>query len=252
MVEDDERPDHRRDNRANTVESLREVDTNLRVLWRTADGDVWVRSGFEATKAITDDENGRTEASERAVEDTWPCDKRADAVQAQSPDESCFVAVMAQNPVGVAERSQRIRAEVGCLQTRRACTGDVQDVLKMFRELSSLSPLVIAALQRMLLQPARRHRCGSGNGTGGLRERRDRCEELSPYYLSASMELLRQLRLSDMLRPRTHGYHLACSMVTNDLLPCLGPVPSLLRPAAMLHCRRFPPHALSTTSRQSP
>lgn len=132
MVEDDERPDHRRDNRANTVESLREVDTNLRVLWRTADGDVWVRSGFEATKAITDDENGRAEASERAVEDTWPCDKRADAVQAQSPDERCFVAVMAQNPVGVAERSQRIRAEVGCLQTRRACTGDVQDVLKMF------------------------------------------------------------------------------------------------------------------------
>lgn len=128
------------------------------------------------------------------------------------------------------------------------------------RELSSLSPLVIAALQRMLLQPARRHRCGSGNGTGGLRERRDRCEELSPYYLSASMELLRQLRLSDMLRPRTHGYHLACSMVTNDLLPCLGPVPSLLRPAAMLHCRRFPrtpsPHlqtiAIGLTFARSP
>jgi hypothetical protein len=55
------------------IERLREVDTNLRVLRRTANGDVRIRSCFQGPKAVTNDENSRTETAERSIEDAWPC-----------------------------------------------------------------------------------------------------------------------------------------------------------------------------------
>lgn len=85
------------------IESLGEIDTNLGVLRRTADGDVGVGSSLEGSKSVTNDENGGAETAEGPVQDARPGDERANSVQAQTPDEDRLVAIVAEDPVGVAE-----------------------------------------------------------------------------------------------------------------------------------------------------
>ena len=114
------------------IESLREIDPNLRILRRSANRDIRVRRSLQTAQAIANNENGGAEASERAIQDTRPRHERSDAVQAETPDESRFVAVVAQDPVGVAEGGERVCAEVGGLETGGAGAGDVETVLEVF------------------------------------------------------------------------------------------------------------------------
>ena len=68
------------------------------------------------------------------MQDARPGDQGTDTVKAETPDEDRLEAVVAQDPVGMAERSQRVGAEICCLETGRASTGDAQSVLKVLVE----------------------------------------------------------------------------------------------------------------------
>jgi hypothetical protein len=48
------------------IESLRKVDTDLRVLRRPTNRNVRIRRRLQTTQSISDNENGSAEASERA------------------------------------------------------------------------------------------------------------------------------------------------------------------------------------------
>ena len=67
MIENGIAPNHRREHSPDAIERLRQIDTNLRVLWRTADGDVRVRSRLETTQTVSNDEDCSAETSEAAV-----------------------------------------------------------------------------------------------------------------------------------------------------------------------------------------
>lgn len=115
-----------------TIESLREIDPNFRVFGRSTDRDIRVRRSLQTSQAVTNDEDSRAETSERSVQDARPCYQRSDSVEAEAPDESGFVAIVAEDPVRMAKGGERVGAEVGGLQTRGAGAGDVQDVLEVF------------------------------------------------------------------------------------------------------------------------
>ena len=114
------------------IERLREIDPDLRVLRRSTNRNIRVRRRLQTSQAIANNKDSSAESAERAIQDTGPSDQAADAVQAKAPDESGFVAVVAKYPVGVAEGRERVGAEVGGLQARRASTRNFEDVLKMF------------------------------------------------------------------------------------------------------------------------
>lgn len=111
---------------------MREIDPNLRILRRSANRDIRVRRSLQTAQPIANNENRGAEASERAVQDARPRYERSDAVQAEAPDESRFVAVVAQDPIGVAEGGERVCAEVSGLETGGAGAGDVETVLEVF------------------------------------------------------------------------------------------------------------------------
>ena len=52
---------------ARTVERLRYVDANLRVSRWTADGDIWISSGFQRAESVSDNEDCSAEATKRLV-----------------------------------------------------------------------------------------------------------------------------------------------------------------------------------------
>lgn len=104
--------EYRSNDGANSIEGLRQVDTEFRVARRTADCDVWVRSSLKRSQAIADDENGGTEAAKRPVEDARPGDQSAKRVEAQSPYEHQLVSKVAEDPVGMSQTRQWICAKV--------------------------------------------------------------------------------------------------------------------------------------------
>lgn len=134
MVEDGITPNDRRKHSPDTIERLRSIDPNLRVLRRTADGNVWVRSSLKTPQPVTDDEYGSAETSEAAMQNAWPSNQGANAIEAKTPDEDDLEAVVAEQPVGVAEGGERVGAEVGGLQAGGAGFGDAEGVLEVLVE----------------------------------------------------------------------------------------------------------------------
>lgn len=116
MVEDHVGSDHRRQHSANPIERLREIDTDLRVPRRTADGNIWVRRCLQGAQSVPNNEYGSAEAAERAMNEARPGYQGSDPIETQSPDERDLVAVVAEKPVRMSERCQGICAEVGCLE----------------------------------------------------------------------------------------------------------------------------------------
>lgn len=96
VLKEDVRPKHWRNDGADTVESLGEVDTDLRVSRRPADGDIWIRRGFQGSKSITDDEDSCAEPAERSIYQARPCYQGANAVEAEAPYEDDLEAVVSQ------------------------------------------------------------------------------------------------------------------------------------------------------------
>ena len=67
-----------------------------------------IGSCLQRTKAVANDEDCCTEASERSMKDTRPCYEGSYAIQAEPPDEDAFVTVVSKKIIRMAERSQRI------------------------------------------------------------------------------------------------------------------------------------------------
>jgi hypothetical protein len=114
------------------IKSLRKIYPNLTVLRRPTNRNVRIRRSLQTPQSIANNKNRRAETPETPVQNTRPGDQRSDSVQAKAPDESGFVAVVAQDPVGVAEGGERVGAEVGGLEARGAGAGDVEGVLEVF------------------------------------------------------------------------------------------------------------------------
>jgi hypothetical protein len=114
------------------IKSLRKIYPNLTVLRRPTNRNVRIRRSLQTPQSIANNKNRRAETPETPIQNTRPGDQRSDAVQAEAPDESCFVAVVAQDPVCVAEGGEGVGAEVGGLETGGAGAGDVEGVLEVF------------------------------------------------------------------------------------------------------------------------
>lgn len=114
------------------IKSLREIDSYLTILWRPTNRNIRIRRRLQTPQPIPNNKNRRTEPPKRPVQNTRPGHQRSNAVQAEAPDESRFVAVVAQDPVGVAEGGEGVGAEVGGLEAGGAGAGDVEGVLKVF------------------------------------------------------------------------------------------------------------------------
>jgi hypothetical protein len=110
--EEDVRPQHGRDDGADAVEGLRDVDAHLGELWRAADGDVRVRRRLEAAEPVPYDEDARAEPAEGFGLDGRDGEEGADSVEAQTPDEDGPVAKVAQDPGCMSERGKRVCSDM--------------------------------------------------------------------------------------------------------------------------------------------
>jgi hypothetical protein len=97
------------------IKSLRKINPNLRILRRPTNRNIRISRRLQTPQSIPNNENRRTETPKTPIQNARPGYERSDAVETQAPDESCFVAVVAQDPVGVAERGEGVGAEVGGL-----------------------------------------------------------------------------------------------------------------------------------------
>lgn len=68
------------------------------------------------------------------MQNARPRHEGPNAVQTQSPNEDDFVAVVAEQPVGVAQRCEWVGAEVGGLQAGGSRASDSEGVLEVFVE----------------------------------------------------------------------------------------------------------------------
>lgn len=88
---------------ADGLHGLREVEPHLGVLWGTAHREVWVCSGLEGPETGSDDEGGSAESPEGSLHCCWPEEEGADAVDAETGHEGCFVAPFAEDVRGEGE-----------------------------------------------------------------------------------------------------------------------------------------------------
>jgi len=85
-------------------------------LWDYRTRDVRVGCGLERAKSVADDEDGSAEAAKGAMENARPGHKGAYAVETKPPHEDRLEAIMAEDPVGMTQRGERVGSEVGSLQ----------------------------------------------------------------------------------------------------------------------------------------
>jgi hypothetical protein len=114
------------------IKGLRKIDSYLGVLGRPTNRNIRIRRRLQTPQPISNNENRRAKAPKRPIQDARPGHQRSDAVQTETPDEGRFVAVVAQDPVGVAEGGEGVGAEVGGLQAGGAGASDIERVLEVF------------------------------------------------------------------------------------------------------------------------
>lgn len=114
------------DDRANSLERLRKLKTELSPLRRTADSNVRVGGGLESGQTRADDEHRTAEATKASLNSGGPEHEGTDAVDAETEHEGVAVSEFAKEPTRVCERADEVGTEVGSLETRRLSLGDVQ------------------------------------------------------------------------------------------------------------------------------
>lgn len=117
-------------NGTDSLEGLRELETELRPLWWTADGDVRVGSSLEGGQTRANDEHGAAEATEAALDSRGPEHQSADAVDQKTEDEGVAVSKLAHEPTRVCERTDEVGPEVSSLQTGGLALADVKSDLE--------------------------------------------------------------------------------------------------------------------------
>lgn len=112
VLEEDVGAQHGADDGADGLDGLGQVDAQLRVLGRADDGHEGVRGRLQRAQARADDDRGAAEAAKGAVEPGGPHAQGADAVEDQAQHEGGLVAIMAERPVGEAERGEGVGAGI--------------------------------------------------------------------------------------------------------------------------------------------
>lgn len=125
-VEEDVRAENGGDHGTNTVKSLGNVDADLGISWRTANcgiecqlwalivsigglaGDERISGRFEGAKAVANDEDTGTEATEGFILDAGNGKEGTQGVETETPDEYGPITVVTKDPSGVANRGQRV------------------------------------------------------------------------------------------------------------------------------------------------
>lgn len=126
ILEDDIRGQKRSDDGADSLDGLGKLETELGVLWRTADGNVRVGRSLKSRQARADDEHGAAEATEGTIDGGRPEHQSTDAVKAETENEGVAVSESAEEPTRVCERANEVGAKVGTLETRGHTLGDVE------------------------------------------------------------------------------------------------------------------------------
>jgi hypothetical protein len=126
VLENDLGSKDRSNDGTNSLNGLRQLETELRPLGRTADSNVRVGRDLEGRQARSSKEHGTAETTKAALNSGRPEHECADAVDGQSEDESVAVSKLAQEPTRVRQGADEVSAKVRSLKTRRFTLGDVQ------------------------------------------------------------------------------------------------------------------------------
>ena len=126
VLEDNKGGKHGSDDRADSLERLRKLKTELSPLGGTADSDVGVGGCLKSRQTRANNEHGAAEATEASLDSGRPEHEGTNAVDAETKHEGVAVTELAEEPTRVGERTNEVGTEIGSLKTRRLSLGDVQ------------------------------------------------------------------------------------------------------------------------------
>ena len=121
----------RRDNAANGLERLGEIQAQFGISRRSARRNVWVCRGFEGRQARPDDEHAADKSAERPLDAGGPEHQRSNAEDAETGDEGPSIAVPSNNPSSICQRSEEVSAKVSSGESSTLRFGDPQGCLEV-------------------------------------------------------------------------------------------------------------------------
>ena len=130
VLEDDLSGEDGSNDGADSLNGLRKLKTELGVLGRTADSNVWVGRCLKSRQTRTSKEHGTAEATEASLDSRRPEHKSTDAVDGETENEGVSVTEAAEEPSRVSQRTDEVSTEVSSLETRRLSTSDVKSDLE--------------------------------------------------------------------------------------------------------------------------
>lgn len=130
MLEDDVGSKERSNDGTDSLDGLRQLETELRPFRRTADGNVGVGGDLECRQTRSSEEHGTAETTEASLDGRGPEHERTDAVDGETEDEGVAVSELAEEPTRVCQGTDEVGTKVGTLETRRLTLGNVKSDLE--------------------------------------------------------------------------------------------------------------------------
>jgi hypothetical protein len=130
VLEDDLSSEDGSNDGANSLNGLRQLETELGVLGRTANSNVRVGRSLESRQTRTSKEHGTAEATEASLDSRRPEHKSTDTVDGETEDEGVSVTELAKEPSRVRQRTDEVGTKVSSLETRRLSSSDVKSDLE--------------------------------------------------------------------------------------------------------------------------
>ena len=130
VSEEDSRRQKGRHDRADGLEGLGELQTELGQSWGTTCGDEGIGRSLESRKTGADDEKRAAKAAKRSIDGGRPKHEGTNTVDAESGDERPSVTKFADNPARVSEGANQVSAKVCTLQTSSLGGCNVQGILE--------------------------------------------------------------------------------------------------------------------------
>ena len=109
VLEDDLGSEDRSNDGADSLNGLGQLKTELGVLGRTADGDVWVGRCLEGRQTRASKEHGTAEATEASLDSRRPEHKSTDTVDGENENEGVSVTEAAEEPSRVGQGTDGVR-----------------------------------------------------------------------------------------------------------------------------------------------
>ena len=130
VLEDDLSGEDGSNDGANSLDGLRQLETELRVLGRTADSDVRVGGSLKSRQTRTSNEHGTAETTEASLDGRRPEHESTDTVDGETEDEGVAVTKSAKEPSRVGQGTDEVGTKVCSLETRRLSSRDVNSDLE--------------------------------------------------------------------------------------------------------------------------